>query len=715
MKIVNLKKTYFVKKGKRVEALKGIDFNLPDHGMIFVVGKTGCGKTTLLNLLAGLDEPTEGKILFHGKDIAEMTSKEREEYRNSSCGFVFQNYNLIEGLSAGENVALSLEMQGKRDREEQVKNALRSVGLEGYESRRISELSGGQRQRVAIARATVKNPEIIFADEPTGALDEETSGEIFDLLKEISKNSLVVVVSHDSIAATKYADGVIRLSDGKIVANDLPSLKETSADFRSDYGKKTINVPWRTAAKIGLTTVKKHPVRFFVALVLSAFSFLLFSVPFSISLWNNKKAYLDEFFRSGSEFSTLNKYRVVYQNVGYQDFSFDRFLGADDSETTVFCPFTQEEIAYLKSIAGSPLIPVNQVESYAMQSQIGGDWRDPTKLEEFFSYYDKYIDDHYSWEIKGFVGIDEDTLDFLHYKILAGNLPQTVREVAVPECIYNTFQTFGLIDSDGQEYVVSSPDDLIGHDLDVSSDGRGPVYLKITAVIETGCDKQCQKNHLQGEKREYEFHDKAYVCNDYLSLDNILNTFVYPTPADRDAFRNMTDYLVQSLANEKDNGRTYIGIYNDYSRILYFDQNDMPMLVARLCLYLGIVFLFFASLQTFVYISSSLGGKSKQAGVLIASGFSRKDILKTYGIFAFLSGFSIFLLSFLLFFPTSKLMNIWFSHAFFEGIGICGFYLLVPVVTFLSSTLVSVLSCVIPVVVFLKQTPAALISGRKRK
>ena len=276
--------------------------------MIFVVGKTGCGKTTLLNLLAGLDEPTEGKILFHGKDIAEMTTKEREEYRNNSCGFVFQNYNLIEGLSAGENVALSLELQGKRDREEQVKNALRSVGLEGYENRRISELSGGQRQRIAIARATVKNPEIIFADEPTGALDEETSGEIFDLLKEISKKSLVVVVSHDSLAATKYADGVIRLSDGKIVANDLPSVPpKTNVNTNGKPVYERHRLSAKTIFRLSSDGFFTHPFKRLSLCVLCAFLFTVCGFLLSF-LMNDENTIAAKYMKDeGTAFAAIRK------------------------------------------------------------------------------------------------------------------------------------------------------------------------------------------------------------------------------------------------------------------------------------------------------------------------------------------------------------------------------------------------------------------------
>ena len=174
MRIIQVSKQYLSKQGVPVDALKNVSFDLPDTGMIFFLGKSGSGKTTLLHLLGGLDTPSNGEILYQGKSFSSFQTKDFDAYRNTYCGFIFQEYNVIYELSVGENIALSLELQGKKASLDIINHVLSSVGLSRYENRKINELSGGQKQRVAIARALIKDPKIIFADEPTGALDSET-------------------------------------------------------------------------------------------------------------------------------------------------------------------------------------------------------------------------------------------------------------------------------------------------------------------------------------------------------------------------------------------------------------------------------------------------------------------------------------------------------------------------------------------------------------
>ncbi len=213
----NLEKTYMPKNAAPVEALKGINVQFGENGMIFILGKSGCGKSTLLNLLGGLDYPTAGEIVIEGKSSAEFTKLDYDNYRNTYVGFVFQEYNLLNEFTVRENVGLALQLQGKKPNGEQIDVMLKKVGLELDEKRRPSELSGGQKQRVSIARALIKEPKIIFADEPTGALDSKTGNEILTLLKELSRDRLVIVVSHDEEFAYRFGDRVIEMADGQII------------------------------------------------------------------------------------------------------------------------------------------------------------------------------------------------------------------------------------------------------------------------------------------------------------------------------------------------------------------------------------------------------------------------------------------------------------------------------------------------------------------
>ena len=217
--VKNLTKVYKSKKAKICVALNNVSFSLPSKGLVFVVGKSGSGKSTMLNLLGGLDSLTSGEINVFGNQLNEYSESELYSFRSNIVGFVFQDFHLLDDLTVADNVRLSLRLMAEDD-DERVEKALESVELLEYKDRYPRELSGGQQQRVAIARALVKNPDVIFADEPTGNLDSNTTEQIIKLIKEISKEKLVVVVSHNLFDAYEYADRIIELSEGRI-SNDL--------------------------------------------------------------------------------------------------------------------------------------------------------------------------------------------------------------------------------------------------------------------------------------------------------------------------------------------------------------------------------------------------------------------------------------------------------------------------------------------------------------
>ncbi len=218
IKITSLNKIYKSKKRKRGFALNDINLTLPDEGLVFVLGKSGSGKSTLLNLIGGLDNVTSGSIEVDGNDLAKFREKDFCNYRNTHIGFIFQDYHLIHELTVYENIVLSLNLRRIED-EDKVKAALEKVDLAGYEDRYPSELSGGEQQRVAIARAIVKKPRIILADEPTGNLDTATARAIIALLKELSRECLILIVSHNINDANDYADRIIELRKGKVISD----------------------------------------------------------------------------------------------------------------------------------------------------------------------------------------------------------------------------------------------------------------------------------------------------------------------------------------------------------------------------------------------------------------------------------------------------------------------------------------------------------------
>ena len=192
-----LVKIYKPKKGVPVTALDKVSLKFPDKGMVFLLGKSGSGKSTLLNVLGGLDSYDGGEIIIKGVSSKNFKQQHFDSYRNTYVGFIFQEYNVLDEFSVGANIALAIELQNRKASDGEINDILKQVDLEGFGNRKPNELSGGQKQRVAIARALVKKPQIIMADEPTGALDSNTGRQVFDTLKKLSETKLVIVVSHD--------------------------------------------------------------------------------------------------------------------------------------------------------------------------------------------------------------------------------------------------------------------------------------------------------------------------------------------------------------------------------------------------------------------------------------------------------------------------------------------------------------------------------------
>ncbi len=221
LEVRNLTKIYKakVKNGADTHALDGVSLRFPETGMVFLLGKSGSGKSTLLNVCGGLDAPTDGEVIVKGRSSKDFSQSDFDSYRNTYVGFIFQEYNILNEFTVEENIGLALELQGKPKDKKAIAELLEQVDLAGFAKRKPNTLSGGQKQRIAIARALIKSPEIIMADEPTGALDSATGKQVFDTLKKLSNDKLVIIVSHDREFAELYADRIIELKDGKILSD----------------------------------------------------------------------------------------------------------------------------------------------------------------------------------------------------------------------------------------------------------------------------------------------------------------------------------------------------------------------------------------------------------------------------------------------------------------------------------------------------------------
>ncbi|MEG1288011.1 MAG: ABC transporter ATP-binding protein, partial [Bacilli bacterium] len=223
LKLKNINKDY-VTSNETVKALNDVTLEFRESEFVSVLGPSGCGKTTLLNIIGGLDAYTDGDLIINGVSTKEYKDKDWDNYRNHSVGFVFQNYNLIMHQSVLANVELALTLTGvsKENRRKRAIEVLEEVGLGNQLYKKPGQMSGGQMQRVAIARALVNNPDILLADEPTGALDSKTSLQIMEILKKISENRLIIMVTHNPEIAKKYSSRIINLFDGEVISDSLP-------------------------------------------------------------------------------------------------------------------------------------------------------------------------------------------------------------------------------------------------------------------------------------------------------------------------------------------------------------------------------------------------------------------------------------------------------------------------------------------------------------
>lgn len=307
LELKNIKKDYIL-GDTVVNALKGIDLSFRECEFVSILGPSGCGKTTLLNIIGGLDHYSEGDLLINGISTKQYKDRDWDTYRNHSIGFVFQSYNLIPHQSVLANVELALTLSGvgKSERRRRAKEALEKVGLGDQLNKRPNQLSGGQMQRVAIARAIVNDPDILLADEPTGALDTNTSIQIMELLKEIAKDRLIIMVTHNPDLAKKYSTRIVQLRDGIVTDDSMPFTVEEKV-VKEESGKKRLSsMSMFTAFSLSLKNLMTKKGRTFLAAF--AGSIGIIGIALILSLSNGIQAYIDKV-----EEDTLSAYPLTIE------------------------------------------------------------------------------------------------------------------------------------------------------------------------------------------------------------------------------------------------------------------------------------------------------------------------------------------------------------------------------------------------------------------
>jgi len=317
LELKNIIKNYFVGETK-VEALKGVSLKFRESEFVSVLGPSGCGKTTLLNIIGGLDKYTSGDLIINGKSTKEYKDRDWDSYRNHSVGFVFQSYNLIPHQTVLENVEIALTLSGvsKAERRERAIKVLKDVGLGDQINKKPNEMSGGQMQRVAIARALVNDPDILLADEPTGALDSTTSVQVMDILKEVAKDRLVIMVTHNPELANSYSSRIINMLDGEIIDDTMPVLDDEFEEIKqvnkvkeAKKGKeKKPTMSFFTALKLSLKNLFTKKAR--TTLTSFAGSIGIIGIALILAVSQGTTAYIDYV-----QETTLSSYPIVLEST----------------------------------------------------------------------------------------------------------------------------------------------------------------------------------------------------------------------------------------------------------------------------------------------------------------------------------------------------------------------------------------------------------------
>jgi ABC-type lipoprotein export system ATPase subunit/ABC-type antimicrobial peptide transport system permease subunit len=513
IELKKVSKTYKSKKSANTIALKDISIKFPEKGMVFILGKSGSGKSTLLNVLGGLDKYDNGDLIINGKSTKNFSAKEFDAYRNTYIGFIFQDFNILEKYNVYDNVKLSLDLQDKKVSKQEIEATLNKVGIDNLGKRKTNELSGGQKQRVAIARALIKNPDVILADEPTGNLDSTTSTQIFELLKELSKNKLVIIVSHDSESAKKYADRIIELKDGEIIddSEKEPEKLKNTQEFKLIYSK----LPLKYSLKMGLGNIMHKKFSFLITIILITAALTCLGIMFSTTSYNMQDELIGKMVDN-------DEYEVKI-------ISYDDVYSSEETIRSIMLTFSDTGIKRI-DVDDDVLKDATQKTNLNWYKQIN-------LIQNQEKAYLDYINDTtfsslYYADTSTLLFVESD--DNIVKENIIGKYPENSDEILISNYIADNIIQSGItIKEDNTEkvYKPTSYNQIISENKLIKISGIDK-YVKISGIIEYDMSKY---NTLKSVSYDEYFNsgallmdptDEIYVLYDELSLDKYSRIFV---------------------------------------------------------------------------------------------------------------------------------------------------------------------------------------------
>lgn len=599
------------------EILKDINLKFPNKGLIVILGPSGCGKTTLLNIIGGLTKPSKGEIILNGKSTKDFKKTTWDSYRNNYIGFIFQNYHLINHLSVIDNISLKLRISQQSKFQNKALKHLKQVGLLAKKNAKPTYLSGGQKQRVAIARALVNDPDIILADEPTGALDSQASNKIMNLFAKIAQTKLVIMVTHNESLALKYATDIIRMHDGKIINN--PQLMITQKSFNNQLSKTKLSI--MTALKLSLKNLIGKKMRFFLTAFATSIGLIGLTTILSVSQGFNKEI------KRFEQDSMANFPLIIQNGIVKKD---------------------------VKTISNNSMGQLN------VSNMIANKYHENKITNTYLQFINK-IDKTYFWEVsfcyppKDVVKMNNNYLSTVNlnlfglsknkfndeFTLLAGSYPQSLDEIIL---IVNKNKEISshLTESLALNKKKIKYQDILKNKLFLKN-GNTYFTLNIVGVA------MIKDESIIGATQFDEDKDNFVYLNtlDEKINKNIMPQTIYLYPKDLISKEKIINYL----STEKEI------IFNDYAKELANTTRELIKMLTVILVIFSSVSLIVSALMISIIIYISVLERTKEIGILRCLGARSKDIKKIFLAEGLLIGIASTLLALFISFSLTKVIN----------------------------------------------------------
>lgn len=697
-------------------ALDDINLEFKENGLVFILGESGSGKTTLLNLIGGLDRPTNGQIMFDDIDITSLDNSKLDDYRFSNIGFVFQEYNLLNELTVKENISLVLNMRGIKDIEKKMEDYFSLVDLDYnyFKNKKVYNCSGGERQRIAILRALIKNPKVILCDEPTGSLDSENSRLVFNTLRKIAEDHLVIVVSHDEELAKEYASRIIYLADGKVI-KDENILKIKEIDVKISFNKSRL--PLKQMLKVGLSNYKKHPIRLIFSLLFLIIASTLFMITLNFSFFNQKDMELNYAENADIDLAIIdkNKYERDTENTVFTGAIDTLFI---DSYLPSPLILTADDVSMLNNLTDDLVIMFDERPITYAGKKDNSIYDLDEKLEFFKELERKGEKNNYN--PSGYAYTDYEK--FSKELDIIGRCPISDDEILLNSRYFELFKMFGYRDiNTGARIDINNYEDLIGKTIHFTLGIDS--FQKVVGIYE---GDNIKFEISDGSSDEHDYYNSAYVTENCF-----YETRSYYDSTAHSIFDRPHCYLVRPNAevlkwiinynydffDNRGEDDSFIS-YSIREETDYF--SNVRVFFRSLTFYgnffntLGVIFVLIAILLLYNMFSNFIYKQRKQIDILKTLGVNKLSINSIYiGIALIEDIFVIIVSSLLCLFIIPTLSNMFVyedSNYHFLKMNIS-----VPIIILLISIVVMIITLIIPLMRLNKKTPIQIISEGKGK